>query len=815
MSASLNSVCFSLTVPVESTSYKKTPKRLSRSKHSSPAFNSPSNDIDQQHEIFWDPYSPTAFKIENGRRKKQTASKCTVEISDIVNRIAPKNEKPAAAAYLQMWIGDDAIPSTPVVARSRAKASLRPRSLHTEEELMKLARQFDRNFVEAIQPQEQQDLTSTDDKTVHLGAAQICETDTFLEDIPEEEVELALKSVSQSSQVSTSSHGQKSVDQDAEAALNALFDCSTQKVSGRLSQTLSDISLGSTHGLPVKDNAGEISLHNKGDGNKYRTPTRQNTSHSDSNSKVLHTSKTDGSIFPKERSKQTKSHGVSTTAAATSNSQDDFEDDWGNDFFEDDSFVMEITQNPNLIATPKSEQTNSKSYRSDLNSVGSKTFEKSKDSDKTMVSNKANNFKFVSQTSNARVDSQSIGKAENYVCPKTNKSENVSVPSTSNISQLCLSSQKNNSRQDRRTQSSSSLVYEKDAFTCGLYKKHSTNTEMLSVHSVPVKPSSCHVPQKQIHAPIPEKTSVQHDEWDDPKFSDDVLDMFCKSDSLWEANEDDDLLYQVCDDVERLTQAQVSNEGSNKVENTEVTGLNCAKTVMRTTKHAQPSQHYGQNKNGSQISQSFSATNKFSGNATRYNSSSNNNLQKIAAPSAVTGLSTCESVFTSNEKVGLSKTTLAPVRFGRFHSVPSASECTKTLLSDTQSRSVGNPQIATTTAKTSVAPSKFTFTRTKSSQIVPSHTFTGGTSDFKNTDFQDIAGNKSQRNTMAPKNKLPDHHFSLKRQLSDSSLLTSKVFVSEERNKKCSMEEIERKKQEALARRQMKLQASSSDTART
>ncbi|XP_018120331.1 ewing's tumor-associated antigen 1 isoform X2 [Xenopus laevis] len=785
-------------LPGESSSYKKTPKRLSRSKRKSPALNSPSNDVDQQNEIFWDPHSPTTFKIENGRRKRQTANKCTVEISDIVNRIAPKNEKPADATYLQMWIGDDAIPSTPVVARSRTKVSLRPRSFHTEE-LLKLAREFDRNLVEAIQSQEQHHLTSADDKTVRLGAAQIYETDTFLEDITEEDVELALKSVSQSSRVSTSSHGQKSVDQEAEAALNALFDCSTQKVSGRLSQTLSDISLGSTYGLPVgvKDNTGEISLHATVDSDKDQTHTvsKQIISLNESHSKLIHTSKRIGSVMAKEKSRQTESNGVSDPAASKSDSRDCFEDDWDHDFFDDDSFIMEITQNPNLIATPKSEQTNSKSDKSGFHSVGSKTSENFKDNDKNVVSKKSNTY--VSRTSNVQVDSHSVDKSD----------INILVPSTSYVSQLPLNSQTIHSMQ-----SNHSLVRDSDSFTRGLSKNLSTNSEMLALHNVPMKPSPCHVPRKQNHAPIPEKASVQLDEWDDPKFSDDVLDMFCESDSLLEANEeDDDLLYQVCDDVERLTQAKITNEAVNKTENRDVIRLSCAKTVTRITKAAQASQHFGQNKNGSQIFQSFSR-NTFSENATQYNSSTNCSLQKIAAPSAVTGLGTCGSA-TTNENGGLSKTNLGPVKFDSFTSIPSASECTKILPIGTQPQSMGNPQVSTTTAKSLMAPSKFTFTRTKSSQIVPSHTYTGGTSDFKKMNSQDMVGNKNHKNPLVPKNELLNHPFSLKRQLSESVLQSTKVLISEERNTKCSMEEIERKKQKALARKQMRGHALSSDTA--
>ncbi|XP_067241529.1 ewing's tumor-associated antigen 1 isoform X3 [Chanodichthys erythropterus] len=52
------------------------------------------------------------------------------------------------------------------------------------------------------------------------------------------------------------------------------------------------------------------------------------------------------------------------------------------------------------------------------------------------------------------------------------------------------------------------------------------------------------------------------------------------------------------------------------------------------------------------------------------------------------------------------------------------------------------------------------------------------------------------------------HHYTFKRHLSDSMTLTNKVFISSHTTAKCSAAEIERKKQEAIARRRSRMQAS-------
>lgn len=122
----------------------------------SSAFSSP-NDPDGQNDIFWDQNSPMTKQLGKGR-KKQSYTTDSDEISHIVNRIAPQDEKPTTNSMLGMWIGATAIPCTPSVAKGKSRAKISCTKLKTqnrEEELMKLAKQFDKNMEELDVIQEQ------------------------------------------------------------------------------------------------------------------------------------------------------------------------------------------------------------------------------------------------------------------------------------------------------------------------------------------------------------------------------------------------------------------------------------------------------------------------------------------------------------------------------------------------------------------------------------------------------------------------------------------------------------------------------------
>uniref|UniRef100_A0A3B4A2I7 ETAA1 activator of ATR kinase n=1 Tax=Periophthalmus magnuspinnatus TaxID=409849 RepID=A0A3B4A2I7_9GOBI len=148
-------------------------------------------DLEPSQDIFWDSTSPTQNNAGFRRTK--------VEISDLVNRIAPKvcYNEPQKSTLLQ-WIGDSAVPCTPDIPKQRTKKSV--------EHLMELARQFDENMQQDKETSEKMNIINNNINKPANPADN------------KEKVQLAVPCDS------------------GEAELRALFDSSTQKVSGALSQ---------------------------------------------------------------------------------------------------------------------------------------------------------------------------------------------------------------------------------------------------------------------------------------------------------------------------------------------------------------------------------------------------------------------------------------------------------------------------------------------------------------------------------------------------------------------------------------------------
>ncbi|XP_011610921.2 ewing's tumor-associated antigen 1 isoform X1 [Takifugu rubripes] len=120
----------------------KTPTRMSRPRSGVFHSGSPQNDSDFQQDIIWDATSPSPRRLgKRGRRQRAHV----VDISEIVNKIAPKHGRPETAeSTLQQWFGDSAtIPCTPDVQVSKPKRSPR---LNGVNDLLKLAKQFDFMF---------------------------------------------------------------------------------------------------------------------------------------------------------------------------------------------------------------------------------------------------------------------------------------------------------------------------------------------------------------------------------------------------------------------------------------------------------------------------------------------------------------------------------------------------------------------------------------------------------------------------------------------------------------------------------------------
>ncbi|XP_058508400.1 ewing's tumor-associated antigen 1 [Solea solea] len=238
-------------------------------------------DAETSQDIIWDPTSPTPANAGAGMKNTRV-----VEISDIANRIAPKGIKPKATdSSLLQWIGDSAVPCTPEVSEPRVKRRSRQSSV---EDLMKLAKQFDKNMQQDEEISEHLNTVNSNHKEC-VNTSKFKPTETsFRGDVKD------LKCPSSSDQV--------------EAELHALFDSSTQKVSGPLSQ-----------GSSVSACSQELK--------KLPTTTT-----------LAEPQQLELKLAHKSRS--------AAQAAEGKGSCDDFDDDWENDDLLNDSFVLALTQNP-------------------------------------------------------------------------------------------------------------------------------------------------------------------------------------------------------------------------------------------------------------------------------------------------------------------------------------------------------------------------------------------------------------------------------------------------------------------------------------
>ncbi|KAI4874622.1 hypothetical protein NFI96_026663, partial [Prochilodus magdalenae] len=331
------------------------PTRLQKGRfRSSNNVESPNNDSEFQHDIIWDSTSPATpirngnyslapglvptvqgfitvcFISPSGRGRRKTTNVKLVDISEIVNRIAPKNGRPEEAeSSLLQWIGDSAIPCTPEIQEPRTKPkSARP---NVVDDLMKLAKQFDFNMIQQdeshlqTRPQTSVEAMDEDQELFYDENLQSAplekEPETDAVNDPVDDVALG---------------------QEMEDDLELLFDCSTQQLSGCLSQGWNSRSQdrpGIMQGAAaVKVNCTDVT--------RAVPVVTASSSHQSCGAGVGGASQT----------------GISGASTALANSKQvcsatDFDDDWSNDDLLDDSLVFEMTQNPQLYSVPQHSST--------------------------------------------------------------------------------------------------------------------------------------------------------------------------------------------------------------------------------------------------------------------------------------------------------------------------------------------------------------------------------------------------------------------------------------------------------------------------
>ncbi|XP_071383374.1 ewing's tumor-associated antigen 1, partial [Centroberyx affinis] len=281
----------------------KTPTRVPRSRYVGGfTGESPQNESEFQQDIIWDATSPSP-----NRPGKKHTNTGVVDISEIVNRIAPKHGRPKVVEpTLQQWIGDSAtIPCTPDVRHPRPKKkSPRPNGV---DDLLKLAKQFDFNMFR----QDEDEAEDIHQQSLELLSGDILDFENETEPpplLPETSQPAVNAATVRDSQV------QLPLDHHMEDDLDFLFDGPTQQLNGNLSQ----ISIA-----PSAEVKPAPTVSSRGVSGKDSGPSHRRTS------------------------------SVSTTRTKGSSVNDAFEDDWENDDLLNDSLVFEMTQNPQNFAVPK------------------------------------------------------------------------------------------------------------------------------------------------------------------------------------------------------------------------------------------------------------------------------------------------------------------------------------------------------------------------------------------------------------------------------------------------------------------------------
>ncbi|NXA39375.1 ETAA1 protein, partial [Eudromia elegans] len=799
----------------------ETPKRPLRRRPRGAAFSSPAGDAEAQQEIFWDPQSPVCAAGDGSGKKKQIASRRAVEISEIVNRIAPQDEKSAysGGSLLGTWIGEDAIPCTPGVVKLRARTKLSDLKIKDpEEELMKLAKEFDKNLVEFDAAQEQekfcQVFIQSASETLPNGKDDVQKNlNSVLDEVSEADIAVSLKAVGQSTGIAAAepcqSSSQKSIDLEAEIALHALFDCSTQKCSGQLSQGLSGISLNNG----FQENKSILEEDHLPEPVKNKQNVTSERCQKD-------TPCLPGSVnqtLPKPHTfLLTKQNPLKTKVVVCSKAADviydDF-DDWDADFLADDSFVMQITQNPELINTEEasavpanppvlglSDASRTKEQKTSKAQSASLHGKRDIKPDKINAAWKsAQNNEFIPVSRQSQVK---------------NASETIPPP-------LPFPSRSNANRP--QTEKSGNAAHT----ICCQPSNISANRKRNDLTKVVSQANVGHLNQ----AEIPKKTPLSFD-WTEPKFSDEVLDMFCESDSLWDANcEDDELLYQVCDDIEKQTRSQDAKQGNERAGSTEGAGVNSrsnADNVSTGSKQGLGDRLFAQKTNVKQAPGPLSAAGRSSSKVARglAAAADTGSCRSVSGPITVVSSAPveCKYALPKNCHQAASGDTAKTIsgKWYRWNSIPAGKTASEgspanvgnafsSKASDSLLCNTGRTLHSSSGNKTSLVPSKFKFRKTNSAQgALCVESANPECRSGSGITVPRLEESNNQLNTTLH-SKPESTKLPFKRHLSESFALPTAGSAVEQKNRKCSQEEIERKKQEALARRKSRMQASLKD----
>ncbi|XP_036413166.1 ewing's tumor-associated antigen 1 [Colossoma macropomum] len=543
------------------------PTRLPRGRfRSSNNDESPNNDSEFQHDIVWDPDSPVTPN-RNGRGRRRATNVRLVDISEIVNRIAPKSRRPEEAeSSLLQWIGDSAIPCTPEVQEPRTKPkSARP---NVVDDLLKLAKQFDFNMIRQDESHFQTRQQSSEEA---MDEDQELFYDENHPPAPPQNDSEAERALQELEEAETSGGGDPMDDvalgQEMDDDLDLLFDGSTQQISGCLSQGWS----GRSQDRPEITQGTAAPSGNCTSATNVPAVTAALCS---SSSRQSLAAGVGGASEP----------GIASVSAKLGNSRqvcsaNDFEDDWSNDDLLDDSLVFDMTQNPQLFSAPQhsstQKQVNKKEGGSFTNNMnGTYHHQQAGNEERSgtlqeMITLQESNQKLRSRqtfqldhnlghqwnkpSAELSSNSNNLGFAENnqqiQVLPSIKASSVVvgSANSHPDRWQGCISKASD--------QTPEPIKVQKPSGTAKWGIQAGTKTSLVSSSASPklVSTSSSFGFDRNIEIIEKKQSQPSTEEQGLSDIADEDLDSIFASDDIWDDGADDDLFCEVCEKVEEFT----------------------------------------------------------------------------------------------------------------------------------------------------------------------------------------------------------------------------------------------------------------------
>ncbi|KAJ8002174.1 hypothetical protein DPEC_G00177080 [Dallia pectoralis] len=586
----------------------KTPTRATtRSRYNNVCnqVNSPLNESDHQ-DIVWDATTPSPRRTYSKKGKKCYANVGIVDISEIVNRIAPKHGRPVVPeSSLNQWIGESAIPCTPEVQQPKARKKS-PRT-NSVADLLKLAKEFDFNMhrqdEEHVKHKQSLDLRSDSDDVLDFDCKQ--------DQPPPRSLNVTPETTQPTLQTNCVAVPNNPVGCDHEMGddYDILFDGPTQYISDDISHN----SLPWSMDVKTAPAGSDKPVFEKGLGSSH-------------------------------------GHNLSVSSpqlVRRSQANVDFDDDWGNDLL-DSSLVFEMTQNPDIFAPPKPSSVQSVSNESQFvnnnpAAISANAFsrrhqqqhqQESGDVQTTFSqSNKLRKHRktFTLEYPHFQLNEGSKPSSKSVSAAEVHYLHNPKLTSSSNKASFMASGVQHSQRTQHQSNG-------KQAIPQMPYSQHGTLVSPKSSTSATTNSYSQKARQAE------DSSYYQNAENDKSKGTDtigafaspcvvpeDDLDFIFASDSIWDDSDDDDLLCQVCDTLEsqeegmavpvvRLSQSLSSNQAPSRSgfpvpaplisgrHNVNENGYSVNKTVTETARlqnHILSSYSQSAPKNGSVFSHSL------------------------------------------------------------------------------------------------------------------------------------------------------------------------------------------------------------------